>query len=109
MITVLSLMLSFAVAPAVSKVTANYLVSQQVQQMQEEEKNNEGKVSTEYVAPKQDVQSISVEVTPEMYLLDGVKCSCVDNGFCSGIWNCNTKEKPERYFIGNELGGRRKC
>lgn len=27
-----------AVAPAVSKVTANYLVSQQVQQMQEEEK-----------------------------------------------------------------------
>lgn len=72
MITVLSLMLSFAVAPAVSKVTANYLVSQQVQQMQEEEKNNEGKVSTEYVAPKQDVQSISVEVTPEMYLLDGV-------------------------------------
>ena len=40
--------------------------------MQEEEKNNEGKVSTEYVAPKQDVQSISVEVTPEMYLLDGV-------------------------------------
>lgn len=31
-----------------------------------------GKVSTEYVAPKQDVQSISVEVTPEMYLLDGV-------------------------------------
>ena len=69
MITVLSLMLSFAVAPAVSKVTANYLVSQQVQQMQEEEKNNEGKVSTEYVAPK---QGISVEVTPEMYLLDGV-------------------------------------
>ena len=40
--------------------------------MQEEEKNNEGKVSTEYVAPKQDVQNISVEVTPEMYLLDGV-------------------------------------
>lgn len=38
MIAVLSLMLSFAVAPAVSKVTANYLVSQQVQQMQEEEK-----------------------------------------------------------------------
>ncbi len=71
MIAVLSLMLSFAVAPAVSKVTANYLVSQQVQQMQEEEKNNEGKVSTEYVAPKQDVQNISVEVTPEMYLLDG--------------------------------------
>ena len=39
---------------------------------QEEEKNNEGKVSTEYVAPKQDVQNISVEVTPEMYLLAGV-------------------------------------
>ena len=75
--------------------------------MQEEEKNNEGKVSTEYVAPKQDVQSISVEVTPEMYLLDGVSVLVLITA--SVIWNCNTKEKPERYFIGNELGGRRKC
>lgn len=71
MIAVLSLMLSFTVAPAVSKVTANYLVSQQIQQMQKEEKNNEGKVATDYVAPKQNVQSISVNVKPEMYLLDG--------------------------------------
>ena len=71
MIAVLSLMLSFTVAPAISKVTANYLVSQQIQQMQEEEKNNEGKVATDYVAPKQNVQSISVNVTPEMYLFDG--------------------------------------
>lgn len=71
MIAVVSLVLSFAVAPAVSKATANYLVSQQVQQMQEEEKNNEGKVFTEYVAPKQDVQSINVDITPEMYMLDG--------------------------------------
>ena len=74
----------------------------------QEEKNNEGKVSTEYVAPKQDVQSISV-VYARNVSVGRCKCSCVDNGFCSGIWNCNTKEKPERYFIGNELGGRRKC
>ena len=40
--------------------------------MQEEEKIMREKYPTEYVAPKQDVQSISVEVTPEMYLLDGV-------------------------------------
>lgn len=71
MIAVLSLILSFAVAPFVSRVTADYLVSQQVQQTQEEEKNYEGQVSTEYVAPKQDVQSIRVNVTPDMYLLDG--------------------------------------
>lgn len=70
--TILLLIVLILVNSMILGTTANYLVSQQVQQMQEEEKNNEGKVSTEYVAPKQDVQSISVEVTPEMYLLDGV-------------------------------------
>lgn len=72
MIAILSLGLSFIVSPNVSKVTANYLVSQQVQQMKEEENENEGKVSTEYVAPKQDVQEVSVTVTPRMYLVDGL-------------------------------------
>ncbi len=75
----------------------------------EEEKNNEGKVSTEYVAPKQDVQSISVEVTPEMYLLDGVSVLVLITAsvLVSGI--VILKRNPKRYFIGNELGGRRKC
>lgn len=71
MIAILSLILSFAVAPAVSKATANYLVSQQVQQVNDEAQNNDGKISTEYVAPKQDVQNVNVSITPEMYLLDG--------------------------------------
>lgn len=72
MIAILSLGLSFIVSPNVSNVTANYLVSQQVQQMKDEENENEGKVSTEYVAPKQDVQEVSVTVTPRMYLVDGL-------------------------------------
>lgn len=71
MIAILSLILSFAVAPAVSKATANYLVSWQVQQVNDEAQNNDGKISTEYVAPKQDVQNVNVSITPEMYLLDG--------------------------------------
>lgn len=87
MIAVLSLLLSFAAAPFVSKVTADYLVSQQVQQAQEEEKKEEGQVATEYEAPKQDVQSISVNVTPAMYLLDGagVLLLITASVFLSGI------------------------
>ena len=71
MLAVISLMLSFAAAPSVSKVTADYLVSQQARQVQEKEEKNGDKISTEYTPPKQDVQSICVKVTPGMYLFDG--------------------------------------
>ena len=76
--------------------------------MQEEEKNNEGKYpqNTLHQAGRAEYQRRGYTRNVSV---GRCKCSCVDNGFCSGIWNCNTKEKPERYFIGNELGGRRKC
>lgn len=71
-IALLSIILSFGIAPSVSQVTADYLVSQQVQQLDENAENDKGKVSTEYVEPQQNVQSVNVNITPAMYLIDGV-------------------------------------
>lgn len=71
-IALLSIILSLGIAPSVSQVTADYLVSQQVQQLDENAENDKGKVSTEYVEPQQNVQSVNVNITPAMYLIDGV-------------------------------------
>lgn len=76
MITVLAVVLSFAVTPTVSKATTDYLVGQQVQKVEEEKKTNEGKVATDYQEPEQDIQEIEVSITPNMYLLD-VACVLV--------------------------------
>ena len=108
MIAVLSLMLSFAVAPAVSKVTANYLVSQQVRRLQERKRIMREKYPQNTCTKAGRAEYQHRGYTRNVSTGRG-KCSCIDNGFCSGIWNCNTKEKSKRYFIGNELGGRRKC
>ena len=70
-IAILSIGLSFAVAPAVSQMTTEYLVEGQVQQAQEKEKNESGMVATDYVAPEQNVQNVNVSMTPTLYLLDG--------------------------------------
>lgn len=71
-IALLSIILSFGIAPSVSQIAADYLVSQQVQQLDENAENDKGKVSTEYVEPQQNVQSVNVNITPAMYLIDGV-------------------------------------
>ena len=70
-IAILSIGLSFVVAPAVSQMTTEYLVEGQVQQAQEKEKNESGMVATDYVAPEQNVQNVNVSITPTLYLLDG--------------------------------------
>ena len=70
-IAILSIGLSFVVAPAVSQMTTEYLVEGQVQQAQEKEKNESGMVATDYVAPEQNVQKVNVSITPTLYLLDG--------------------------------------
>ena len=66
----LSVLLSFAIAPAVSRTAADYLVARQVQQAEEEAENDSGKVETEYTAPQQNVQKVNVTITPAMYLAD---------------------------------------
>ena len=70
-IAVFSIGLSFAAAPSVSQITADYLVDWQVQQTKEEAENDKGKISTEYVAPEQNVQSVKVNITSKMYLFNG--------------------------------------
>ena len=67
----LSVLLSFAIAPAVSRTAADYLVARQVQQAEEKAENDSGKVATEYTAPQQNVQKVNVTITPAMYLADG--------------------------------------
>ena len=67
----LSVLLSFAIAPAVSRTAADYLVARQVQQAEEKAENDSGKAATEYTAPQQNVQKVNVTITPAMYLADG--------------------------------------
>lgn len=67
----LSILLSFAIAPAVSRTTADYLVARQVQQAEEDAENDSGKTATEYAAPQQNVQKVNVTITPALYLADG--------------------------------------
>lgn len=72
MIALLAVILSFTIAPTVSDVATNYLISQQVQKSDEEKEMNKDMVATEYKEPKQDIQEVEVTITPEMYLLDGI-------------------------------------
>ena len=71
LITVCAVTLSFTIAPGASNIMSEALVAQQVTNIQENETSNKDAVETDYVAPKQDVQNINVEITPTMYLLDG--------------------------------------
>lgn len=71
-IAILGTLTSFLLAPAISKFTAEYLVTQQVQQHQEEELSNLGKVATEYQASKQEVKEVKVQVSLEMLIYDGI-------------------------------------
>ena len=71
MIALLATVLSFAAAPQVSQMTTEYMAARQSQQAEEAEKNESSGVSTDYVAPKQDVQNVRVTITPAMYLADG--------------------------------------
>lgn len=73
MIAIIAVSVSFAAAPSVSKLTANYLVEQQVQQEQEEKKLNEGKVAVSgFNETEQKVTGVSAKVTTQMMLFDGV-------------------------------------
>ena len=72
MIAVIAVSISFAIAPNVSKLTANYLVDQQVQQAQEEKELNAGNIAFDFEETKQEVTGVSVDITAQMMLFDGV-------------------------------------
>lgn len=72
MIAVIAIFISFAAAPRVSYITANYLVEQQVQQEEEQALLDIGKVSTPFEESKQKVTGVTVGITSQMLLFDGI-------------------------------------
>ena len=72
MIAILAITLSFTVAPSVSHVTANYLVTQQIEQAEEKKELDSDKVAFDFVESKQEVTGVNVDITPQMLILDGV-------------------------------------
>lgn len=73
MIAIIAVTLSFAVAPNVSRITADYLVSQQVRQMEESKELNAGNLAFDgFAQSEQEITGVSVNITPHMMLFDGV-------------------------------------
>ena len=72
MIAVVAVFLSFTAAPTTSNITANYLVEQQVQQAEEQSVLEEGKVAKSVEDSEETVTGVSVVVTPELMLYDGI-------------------------------------
>ena len=70
MIAVAAVFLSFTAAPATSKITADYLVKQQVQKAKEQSVLEEGKVAKSVEDSEATVTGVSVVVTSELMLYD---------------------------------------
>ena len=84
LIAVMAIMLSFTVAPGVSKITANYLVEQQVQQEKEQDLLDEGKVAKPFEESEETVTDVIVAISPQIMLLD-VGCIVVLIIFSVGV------------------------
>lgn len=73
MIAIIAVTLSFTVAPSVSRVTADYLVAQQVQQMEESKELDAGHVAIDsFTQSEQQITGVSVNISAQMMLFDGV-------------------------------------
>lgn len=73
MIAIIAVTLSFTIAPSVSRVTADYLVAQQVQQMEESKELNAGHVAIDsFTQSEQQITGVSVNISTQMMLFDGV-------------------------------------
>ncbi|MCI8464292.1 MAG: ABC transporter permease [Lachnospiraceae bacterium] len=72
LIATMAMLLSFALAPGVSKVAANYLVEQQVQQEKEQDLLDEGKVAKPFEELEQTVTGVTVDVSLQMLLFDSI-------------------------------------
>lgn len=70
MIAVTAVFFSFMAAPATSKMTADYLVEQQVQKADEQSVLEEGKIAKSAEDSEETVTGVSVAVTPELMLYD---------------------------------------
>lgn len=72
MVSIIGISISFAAAPTVSKLTANYLVSQQVQQKEEANALDSGKVASYYIEPELEIKSVHVDISLQMLLMDAL-------------------------------------
>ncbi len=84
LIAAMAVMLSFIVAPGVSKITANYLVEQQVQQEKEQDLLDEGKVAKPFEESEQTVTNVIVAISHQIMLLD-IGCIVVMIIFSVGV------------------------
>lgn len=66
----MAIILSFTVVSDVSKITASYLVEQQVQQEKEKDLLDEGKVEKPFEESEQTVTDVIVAVSPQIMLFD---------------------------------------
>jgi len=72
MIAVVAVSISFLIAPTISKLTANYLVEQQVAQEKEEKELDADKVGIDFQETEQELTDITVHITTQMMMLDGI-------------------------------------
>lgn len=72
MIAVVAVTISFFIAPSVSKLTANYLVEQQVAQEKEEKELDEKNIAFDFKETEKEATDISVHITTQMMMVDGV-------------------------------------
>lgn len=72
MIATVAILVSFALSPAASKITANYLVQQQVQQAEEAKRLDAENVASDSPESKQSVVDVHAGVTGSMLLVDGL-------------------------------------
>ena len=73
MVATVAVLISFAAAPKVSGLMADYLVGQQVQQEQKQKEIDEANVSYSGTALSEEkVNGVSVRMTPQMMALDGI-------------------------------------
>ena len=70
MIAAVAVLISFLMAPKVSGLTADYLVEQQIQSVEEQELLDQGKVAFSYEKSEQNVMGVHVEITSRILMQD---------------------------------------
>ena len=96
MIAAVAVLISFLAAPGVSRLTADYLVEQQIQSVEEQDLLDEGKVAFSYEKSEQSVVGVQAEITSGMLLQDaaGIALLLTITVCASGIaiWKRNPKD-----------------
>lgn len=73
MIAAVAVLVSFLAAPKMSDLTADYLVGQQIQSVEEQDLLDEGKVAFSYEKSEQNVVGVQTEITSGMLIQDAAE------------------------------------